>query len=188
MACWPGRSVALLALLVTAPASLAAQEQSVAREQETDQAKETLAPGDTVRVESDGQRVRVEGTLLSLEPDTLRVDASAGPYSIALDSITRLDVRRGETSAIASGALIGALVGLGLTAAFLAGLSDDSPVSGGDFFLSALIIVPIPAIIGSVIGSAHRKPRWKQVPLESLHVGAGVTSHGALAIEATIRL
>ena len=105
----------------------------------------SLHLGDNLRILPRSQTARIEGTLLSLDSDSVRIGwrnrlrQSVDTLSFALSSIRSLDVRRRTGGAFARSLLIGTAVGAGLGA--LSGAANghrrnqdfDGPAWGGIF-------------------------------------------------------
>ncbi len=154
-----------------------------------------VAQGDRVRISARIPYGRVVGTVAGLSADTLMVDIRSGDARLAvpLASVTRLEVSRGQKSAIAKGArigfLVGAGVGVGVGALFGAGLGEDVCSSGcvGAFAgIGALGGGAVGTLIGLGIGASSKTDQWEAVPLNHIRVGlTPITPHG---LGATVRV
>jgi hypothetical protein len=83
---------------------------------------------------------------------------------LAWDDIERVDVRTGSTNkGKVTGAWLGFLAGVGVTA-IVAATADDSGWFGNEplVFLTALVALPVGALIGAAIGS-HPVEEWQPV-------------------------
>ena len=133
-----------------------------------------LEPGTRVRVTAPDID-KYDGTLQAMRGDTLTVDT----LRIAVASVTRLDVYRGQKSKTGKGALIGA--GVGFVAGALTGLAlcgergTPCESDGSDYTAAAAVILGgggalLGAGIGAVVGSQIKGDRWEEVPLDRLQV------------------
>ena len=124
-----------------------------------------------------GQRVRVtapdinkyDGTLQAMRGDTLTVDT----LRIAVASVTRLDVYRGQKSNLLLGMGIGFAAGAGLGALLGAavdcedyGFSDQSSCVG----LAAAGGAVVGLLVGTTAGLLIKTDRWEEVPLDQIRV------------------
>ena len=146
-------------------------------------AQDTLSAGDKVRVTTAGERV--VGYWVSLDDNrlTLRTEDLDSSLVLPLASLTKLEVSRGQKSAIAKGAgigfLVGAGVGAGVGALLGAGLGEDV-CSGG--CVSALAGIGALAggaagtLIGLGIGAGSKSDRWETVSLDRIRIS--VTPRG----------
>jgi hypothetical protein len=118
------------------------------------QASGGLEPGAWVRVNRD-----ISGSLLSLQPDTLRLTGRSRESVIAVDlaSIRSLEIRTRRSHRVL-GAVLGYLGGVGVSAA-LAEISAD-----GDDDLAPLAwavrVVPVTVAVGIAVSGE----RWKRIP------------------------
>ena len=139
-----------------------------------------------------GQRTRISvtnrtpsqliGTLLQVRSDSVVVQAQQEQIIIPRSQIARIEVSRGQRSAIGKGARIGALSGLlgGLVAGTIACASYDiaegtclNSNDGGQIaFLAPVGLGLLGGLgIGSLIGLASHTERWEVRPLPEQHVG-----------------
>ena len=137
------------------------------------------------------ERVHCEqetGTVSLLTSDSLvlQVDEQGTEQSLALATVSRLQLSRGRGGAGARGALYGGLAGVFVGS--LAGLAvcssvEDSNNSPGACAVGGALAVSIPgALVGLMIGHSVGKEEWVDVPIEgiavsvsSAGVGIGVT-------------
>lgn len=105
----------------------------------------SIHTGDNLRIRPFGQTATVEGSLLSLTSDTVRIGSrnrlrqSVDTLSFALPAIRSLDVRRRTGGAFARSLVVGSVIGAGLGA--LSGAANghrseqdfDGPGWGGIF-------------------------------------------------------
>ena len=140
----------------------------------------------------EGQRTRISvtnrtpsrfiGTLLQVRSDSIVVQAEQQQIIIPRSQVTRVEVSRGQRSALGKGALIGALSGLlgGLVAGSVACASYDiaegtclNSNDGGQvaFFAPVGLGLLGGLGIGSLIGLASHTERWEIRPLPEQHVG-----------------
>lgn len=133
-----------------------------------------------------GQRVRLRtgaasqwlvGTLIAADRDSvqLQVSENARPVSIAWQTVSRFEVRRGGHSNARKGALIG--LGLGAIGGGVWGLADASNCTGwlclspGQEALGgALLLGGAGALVGAAIGSLSRTDRWEPLSIGRAHV------------------
>jgi len=141
-------------------------------------------PGDWVRVTTAAPARILEGTLKTLDDESLVIErpGGAGEGSALLtltaprSSVARVDLRIQE-SRKARGALIGA--GAGLVIGFAAG-SAGSSGSGTIVAVDPASVAVASALLGAVIGAIVAPgARWRQdIPLERVRVSVGPTRRG----------
>lgn len=147
-------------------------------------------PGARVRIELLGAG-RVVGTLVAREPDRWLV--RRGPrdtVAVTPPFVERLEVSRGERSpgqAFVRGAGIGALVGVGATAAVAVVTAASGGFECQDCMFSPALVIGVggPALtaattlLGGIIGS-FQLDRWERVPLpDDARLGVVATPLGA---------
>ena len=125
---------------------------------------------------------RLIGTLLQIRSDSIVLQAQQEQIIIPRSQVTRVEVSRGQRSAIGKGARIGALSGLlgGLVAGSVACASYDiaegtclNSNDGGQVALFAPVGLGLLGGlgIGSLIGLASHSERWEVRPLPEQRVG-----------------
>jgi len=130
-----------------------------------------LEPGTRVRVTAPDID-KYDGTLQAMRGDTLTVDT----LRIAVESVTRLDVYRGQKSRVGKGALWGGVVGAvvgGVLGGIAMGICSGSSTEECGLFipLGALGGGALGAGIGAGIGAiAGPSDRWADVPLDQIRV------------------
>jgi len=136
-------------------------------------------------------------TFVALRQDSLIVSADSkddgGWFSfgqdhpISLSSITRLDVARGQKSAVGKGALWGALIGA--VAGAVAGAGVEKGIGFGDAPSAVFAGVRVLAggAAGALIGISIKTERWKKVPLDQLQMGIVSQRDGRFGLGVLIR-
>jgi hypothetical protein len=126
-----------------------------------------LTTGTRVRVttrEAGAERVRV-GPLRTFDGQNLTLSTEGGPSHVSLPrtSITRIEVSRGRRGHAASGALLGAVLGLAVVALKDVGCGEDCTREGAStgFILAA---VGGGTLLGGGVGMAVRSERWESLP------------------------
>ncbi|HEY6852630.1 MAG TPA: hypothetical protein VI139_00170 [Gemmatimonadales bacterium] len=129
-----------------------------------------------------GQRVRVMAPAVSPTPivgafarlagDTLVVETPASAWRIPRGSVTRIDASRGMQSHTGQGALIGGVLGAGVTALALgnSSLCADLEAQGTCAAIGAGAGGLAGLLLGAAIGSYHKSERWERVPANALRV------------------
>ncbi len=184
----PRTTLLLLALLLATPADLIAQQEPVATEDDPVQVR----AGDRVRVTAPGLFLgRLVGRVVTLTADScvLKIEGRADTTAIALASLTKLEVRRGQRSHWLEGAAIGVVAGMvvgytfsyPLGAACTAEVYDRCIATGG-----SLIGGVLGFLIGADLGRKYKGDRWQRVPLDRLRVGLGPAPGGGLAAAISI--
>ncbi len=156
-------------------------------------AQDTLNAGDKVRVTTEVERV--VGYWVSSDGKRLVFNAEQSGLQLALplDSVSKLEVSRGQRSRAGKGALIGLAVGAGVGAGvgvlFGAGLGEDLC---GDGCVGALAGIgalgggAVGTLIGLGIGASSKTDRWEAVLLDRIRVSlTPIAPHG---FGATLRL
>jgi hypothetical protein len=142
-------------------------------------AQDTSALHAGARVRLTTETGRFVGTLQSRANDSVTIlDASRNAVLVvAMGTVRRLEVSRGERSRTGRGALIGLVSGT--AAGVLAGLvlcgGNRCSSSGGEFGgLITLVLGGTGAAagtgVGALVGSRIRSERWEQAPLSRLHI------------------
>jgi len=109
---------------------------------------------------------------------TVLVGNNAGESAIALESVTRLDVSRGQRRPVARGALLGLGIGVGVGAvggavAEMGGAQfciDTCGSRGVITAASAAFFGASGLVMGTVVGALIKTDRWEEVPLDQLSV------------------
>jgi len=129
------------------------------------------------------------GVILEVDSSILLLQAEgySGPVRVPLDSMTRLQVSRGQSSRAGLGALLGFVLGAGVVAVIPhqhlgVDISDryEDMLLGGLLGLGGLTV-------GHAIGTAIKVDDWDPVPLEGIAVRLGDAGHlGRLAVVLSI--
>ena len=141
------------------------------------------------------ERVHCEqetGTVSLLTSDSLvlQVDKQGTEQSLALATVSRLQLSTGRGGAGARGALYGGLAG-----AFVGGLAglavcssvEDSNNSPGACAVGGALAVSIPgALVGLMIGHSIGKEKWVDVPVEGIAMSL-VPTAGGVGIGITVQ-
>jgi hypothetical protein len=120
----------------------------------------TVRPGERVRVTRPpdcggsrarciGRPVRIVGTLLALQPDSLVMESDGDTLALPLGIVTGLDVRRGRKANTAKGAGIGFL--LGSLAGALIGYASYQECESTGWFSCTLDLGPAASAVGGWI-------------------------------------
>jgi hypothetical protein len=158
-------------------------------------AQDTLTAGDKVRVTTDEQRI--VGHWVSFDGNRLTLTSEDRDSSLVLPfaSLTKLEVSRGQKSAIAKGAGIGFLVGAGVGAGVgaLIGASQGENVCSDECRVAfagigALAGGAVGTLVSLGIGAASKSERWVSVPLEEIRIGLSLHSADGIAISVSLRL
>ena len=148
--------------------------------------------GDRVRVTAPDQALsKYTGTLTGVYRDTLTLDT----LHVPLQSVTRLEVSRGQKSKTGKGALIGA--GVGFAAGAITGLAfcargTSSCESDTDYTGLAVLILGgggalLGAGLGAGVGSSVKVDRWEDVPLDRLRVSFVPQRDGRFRLGLSVR-
>ncbi len=165
----------LAAVLTAAPAlGLSAQEPP------------SVQPGARVRVTAPSLSPRdLIGVILEVDASTFLLEAEgySGPVRVPLDSMTGLQVSRGQLSRAGLGAWLGFWLGAGVAASIgHVHLGGDIPTSAENMLLGLGGL-----IVGLGIGTAIKVDDWDPVPLEGIAVRLGDAGHfGRLAVGLSI--
>ena len=159
-----------------------------------------LVPGAHVRIYSTQLRLHpVEGILVSLDDEVLRVRADGEPFPMALHrrSIRRVEVSTGGGNLSSEGANAGAIVfglaggALGLLAGAMGNLDCENHCSSGlPIFGAALGAtggVVVGGLLGGLIGWAVPADRWQTVSQSRVRVRIGPAKGGGAAASVTVR-
>jgi hypothetical protein len=133
-----------------------------------------IRPGDRVRITADE---RYTGTVLIADSGRLLLVISGPADTLALlfAAIRKLEVGRGQKSALGRGARAGAVIGASL--GFLVGLGMSC--ESGSYTCAGPVAIPVGtaigaavgAVPGALIGALGHTERWETVPLNRLQVG-----------------
>jgi hypothetical protein len=129
--------------------------------------------GARVKLEIAGGLPPIVGTLRRIEADSLLVDVRAHdePVTVARGSVARISLSTGTRSQAAKGAVLGAVIGLGVTLLTLQAAPGLCPSCSDDSYWTvtarAAIVVgaPLGAAIGAAAGGARRVDVWKPAEL-----------------------
>ena len=145
--------------------------------------------GARVKLELAGGLRPIVGTLRRIEADSLllEVRADAEPVTVARDSVARVSLSTGTRNQAAKGAVLGAVIGLGVTLLALQAAPGLCPSCSDDSYwtfsarASVLVGAPLGAAIGAAAGGARRADVWKPTELPPVSPGApaetGATPH-----------
>ena len=130
---------------------------------------------------------RIVGTLASWEGEQLTVEVVKpghlrGRVTFVVDSITKFEMRTGQTSSARAGLWIGILAGGAAGAVWCDnfGRCDKTLVAAGLFALPG-------ALLGALIGSHVRTERWEEVPLDQFRVSIVPQRDGRFALGLSVR-
>lgn len=152
------------------------------------QSSVSVEPGDQIRVRAAG--VRGAWTVLSVTPDTLRLQRDGGEEAVATDRLTGVDVSLGPRSrgaGAARGAGIGGLAGV-LTGAALGFADGDDPpgllafTAEAKAFFGAVVLGAGGAVTGGIIGALAPGHRWRRFDDASLTVEPAGEGRWALRV------
>ena len=166
----------LIYIFTGAPTEIAAQEPL------------PLEPGVRVRVTAldCGLSGRATG-FRALRADTLVLETTECP----LDSVTRLEVSRGQKSHAMLGAVIGASAGVfGAVAYCKGGNCGLRILSGPENDLTSVLVITfgvVGIIVGAKVGNAIKTDLWEEVPLERLQVSLVPQRDGRFALGFSVR-
>jgi len=152
------------------------------------QAPAPVQPGQRVRVRSTvAHTPELTGVVEAVRPDTLivRDDDRSVPTAVLLATVDRLQVSRGRHSHWITGAAVGFAVGAATgVIAGVAGHNDADWLfgSGASAFLGAVLLAPIGAGTGAVVGLLVRTERWQTVPLDAIGPGVARGPDGRLGL------
>lgn len=129
--------------------------------------------GARVKLELAGGLRPIVGTLRRIEADSLLLDvrADAEPVTVARDSVARVSLSTGTRNQAAKGAVLGAVIGLGVTLLALQAAPGLCPSCSDDSYwtfsarASVLVGAPLGAAIGAAAGGARRADVWKPAEL-----------------------
>jgi hypothetical protein len=177
----------LAALLVVAPVELEAQRRPP-----------HIGPGDRVRLWA--PRLGIEGsvgTVMALRPDTIVVDRGE-TLVLAISTLTRLEVSRGQKSragtggivGLVGGAAVGVLIGTASIDADCEILSPDCDVNKNleSFALAAVAGGVVGYGVGVLLGSIVKVDRWEEVPLSWLRVRLAPGRRGGFSVGLRVKL
>ena len=148
----------LLLLCVLAPPSLAAQQ------------ADPLTPGTRVRVilargsRSIWSRPQIlQGTVTAVSADSLslRLDAEAGPVTLATASVAKLEVSQGIPSRLESAVWQGAVIGLQGATTWPA-VRDRNFDNSDSWERDVLVGAAVGAAVGVVLGALNPAERWRR--------------------------
>lgn len=152
------------------------------------QAQTPLQPGQRVRVRSTvAHTPEVAGVFEGVRGDSLMVrdDDRSVATAVPLATVDRLQVSRGRHSHWITGAAIGFAVGAATgVIAGVAGHNDADWLfsSGASAFLGAVLLAPVGAVTGLVVGLMVRTERWQTVPLDDIGPGVARGPDGRLGL------
>jgi hypothetical protein len=129
--------------------------------------------GARVKLELAGGLPPIVGTLRRIEADSLLVDVRAHDelVTVARGSVARVSLSTGTRNQAAEGAVLGAVIGLGVTLLALQAAPGLCPSCSDDSWWTvttrAAIVVgaPLGAAIGAAAGGARRVDVWKPAEL-----------------------
>jgi hypothetical protein len=130
----------------------------------------SLTPGARIRVSAPSREIQNRpGTLVRVTPDSLTIDfrRNAGPVTVPLDALSRLDVSTGKRRQ--AGFWRGAGIGFLITGAIVGATVLATRDCGEDCQVPLLIYggsgLVLGTIVGGVIGSRRAPDRWEAFPL-----------------------
>ncbi|MCH7511680.1 MAG: hypothetical protein IIB19_04860 [Chloroflexi bacterium] len=138
-----------------------------------------------------GPPLQSVGTFWAWEGDSLIMESNGNALALSLNSVTKLEVGRGQKSYTVEGAIIGLLVG-GVAGALIGYASYGECESRGLLAcwpgpeFAALVGGLVGGLgggaVGALIGSSVKTDRWKEVPLSQLRVSVGPQRDGRLGL------
>jgi hypothetical protein len=171
------RLVATLLLLLICPPFLAAQNTALPK------------AGDRVRIVSEHDQVRAEGTIVRVSQDSIQLTDGWRRMTVHLDPADRLEKSVGRRSNAGSGALhglvVGALVG-GVVGAVQGGDSNGwfTPVQGAAAGAGLLGLTGM--IVGTLFGALAGHDIWAPVTPGPAQIGLAPAPGGAISVRASI--
>ncbi len=141
-----------------------------------------------------GPRRIIVGTLMSVSGDSLllSVDGGAGPVSLPLISVSRIQVR-GRKPARGRGAAIGALAGgvMGFVGSLTTyeeceGFCPADLGRGGTAVASGLVFGALGAGVGYLVGNFVTVDRWVDVPLDRVQMDVTASPGGGLGARVSV--
>ena len=165
---------------------------STARAQELD----GVAVGDVIRITAPAAySKRLEGTVLDIGRDSIRIrgigQSQNLSWQVAIADVSAIRVSAGTRSVTGAGVVGGALIAGGLTYLVLLHATPEcaapNPQTGQTFGCTAPSSSALPAAgvavlvggtVGYFVGKQIRIQRWKDVPLQSLQMGIGLSHMG----------
>ena len=121
-------------------------------------------------------------SLLTSDSLVLQVDEQGTEQSLALATVSRLQLSRGRGGAGARGALYGGLAGAFAGSIFglaLCSSVEDSNSPPGACAVGGALAVAIPgALLGLMIGHSLGKEKWVDIPIEGVAVSVGSAGVG----------
>lgn len=156
-----------------------------------------VSPGDRVRISVPDERL--VGIVRSITADSLVLNAEGReePLSLALASVMRFEVSRGQKSQTGKGALIGvgvgAVAGATLAVAVCSGGNCTESTSSDDqsgIAVAGAIVLGVGAValgagIGALIGANSKTDRWETIPRSGLGLSLAPSAGG---LEVSFRL
>lgn len=131
-----------------------------------------VTTGDRVRVMApSASPKRIEGTLVSVDRDSLTVFDDGRRVVVTRSQIAKLEVARGKKSRAGTGALVGAGWGVGLGV-----LLSNPPSSGQRLEVNGSAVtagVVAGATLGALVGVVLRTDRWTTAPADKLTLSIG---------------
>jgi len=160
------------------------------------QDRPVLEPGVRVRVATAPQASRpdwIVGTVIAVTGDRLAIRPqpdSGAVIDIARNTVTRLELSRGQHSKALTGLGLGFLVGAGAGAAIgsaaLGEGRDLAPVDAA--LIGAVPGAVVGALIGLAIGSGSKSERWQEIPLTLSGMGGAHGFGYAVRVSVNVRL
>ncbi len=151
-------------------------------------------PTDTICV--GGRPLQSVGTFWAWGTDSLIIESNGNALALPLDSVTKLEVSRGQKSHTVAGAIIGSLVG-GVAVGAIAIATYEECEGGwgciGDFgpgfaaLVGGLVGGLGGGVVGALVGRSIKTDRWQEVPLDRLRVNLGPQRDGRFGFGASVR-
>jgi hypothetical protein len=158
------------------------------------QTQASVQPGQRVRVRSTvAHTPELVGVVETIKPDTLMVrdDDRSMATAVPLATVDRLQVSRGRHSKWITGAAVGFVVGAGTGAILGAAGHNESDFifgPGASAFLGAVLLAPVGALTGTVVGLLVKTERWQTVPLGRVGPSVGRGPDGRLTLGVRVAL
>ena len=120
--------------------------------------------GEQVRVSAPQVGDKREGRLLSLSPDSLRIEVQKRSVSVGVKDLASLEVRRRSAGAFGRSVGVGFLVGAGLGALLSSGAKDPNATELGGPVLGG-ILGGVAGVVGGLFYGACCASDWTSVPI-----------------------
>ncbi len=145
-----------------------------------------------------GPPLQSVGTFWAWEGDSLIMESNGNALALPLNSVTKLEVGRGQKSYTVEGALMGLLVG-GVAGAVIGYASYEECVPKGRGWSCEDVGPEVAALVGGIagglggllvgatIGRSSKTDRWREVPLDRLRVSVVPQRDGRFGLGLSVR-